>query len=157
MPRLSWWSSPLYKDGIEAKYLDPRSSSRAYKQKEELLKQAALDRAASETPHDSEAPELGIYRALSLEAPEIRLCILLPSPDDATEIQCRLEHVYLGKSRPYEALSYVWGNADLSETIRLDGRAFSVTANLHSALQHLRYPDQERVLVRLLLLHSTSS
>lgn len=38
----------------------------------------------------------------------------------------------------YEALSYTWDSPVLSQTIRCNGLDFSVTANLHAALVHLR-------------------
>lgn len=38
----------------------------------------------------------------------------------------------------YEALSYTWDSPVLSHAIRYNGLDFSVTANLHAALVHLR-------------------
>ncbi len=47
---------------------------------------------------------------------------------------------------PYEALSYVWGDANDRETSFLNGVLFKVTRNLYSALRHLRYADRSRTL-----------
>lgn len=44
----------------------------------------------------------------------------------------------------YEALSYTWDSPVLSHTIRCNGLDFSVTANLHAALVHLRSPYDHR-------------
>lgn len=49
-------------------------------------------------------------------------------------------------SPAYEALSYVWGNPTVTLPILLDGQDFQVTANLASALRHLRYHDRNRTL-----------
>lgn len=38
----------------------------------------------------------------------------------------------------YEALSYTWDSPVLSHAIRCNGLDFSITANLHAALVHLR-------------------
>ncbi|KAI1336694.1 HET-domain-containing protein [Xylariaceae sp. FL0016] len=61
-------------------------------------------------------------------------------------IACVLEHVALGVAVDYEAVSYVWGDADKKTTITCNGLLLEVTANLHEALQHLRLPDRERSL-----------
>jgi hypothetical protein len=62
-------------------------------------------------------------------------------------INCSLVCCYYSNpSLPYEALSYVWGNAQVKEPIILDGHAFQVTKNLECALRHLRLPDRQRML-----------
>ena len=88
-----------------------------------------------------------IYRALSNEFEEIRpslssyrLAIHL------CRLECRLEHANLGRSRPYEALSYVWGEPKFTRELILDGRSIHVTPNLETALRHLRLSHEERVL-----------
>ena len=43
---------------------------------------------------------------------------------------------------PYTALSYVWGNASVTDTIYLDGFRTQVTLNLLCALKHLRKADR---------------
>ncbi|ORY18413.1 heterokaryon incompatibility protein-domain-containing protein [Clohesyomyces aquaticus] len=77
---------------------------------------------------------------------QFRLLILLPSVDFDSEIECRLWHATLGACRPYEALSYVWGNPNFTEHILLNGIEFMITPSLSSALQHLRLPTEERTL-----------
>lgn len=44
----------------------------------------------------------------------------------------------------YEALSYTWDSPVLSHAIRCNGFDFSVTANLHAALVHLRSSEAPR-------------
>lgn len=44
----------------------------------------------------------------------------------------------------YEALSYTWDSPVLSHAIRCNGLDFSVTANLHAALVHLRSSEAPR-------------
>lgn len=44
----------------------------------------------------------------------------------------------------YEALSYTWDSSVFSHAIRCNGLDFSVTANLHAALVHLRSSDVHR-------------
>ena len=47
----------------------------------------------------------------------------------------------------WEALSYTWGNsADLPQSIIINGRKKQITANLASALQHLRRPREPMLL-----------
>jgi hypothetical protein len=47
---------------------------------------------------------------------------------------------------PYDALSYTWGGTDKTSTVTVNGKYLDVTENLHSALQHLRSEDTDRVL-----------
>lgn len=44
----------------------------------------------------------------------------------------------------YEALSYTWDSNIFSHSIRCNGLDFSVTANLHAALVHLRTSRMHR-------------
>ena len=46
----------------------------------------------------------------------------------------------------YEALSYCWGDRSATRLIEVNGEKFEVTANLFSALQHLRRPAKTKVL-----------
>lgn len=49
-----------------------------------------------------------------------------------------------GQLVTYEALSYTWGSSVFSHDIRCNGLEYSVTANLHAALVHLRHTDVPR-------------
>ena len=64
-------------------------------------------------------------------------------------IQACLFKAFLHKSlneMPYEALSYAWGPNEKTKQITLNGERFMVTKNLYSALQYLRFKNQDRVL-----------
>ena len=61
-------------------------------------------------------------------------------------IRCLFTIASLDDEPQYEALSYVWGDTSDARFVVVEGRPFSVTASLYSALRHLRLQDQERVL-----------
>lgn len=54
-----------------------------------------------------------------------------------------LNHV---EAIPYEALSYVWGNKESTEMIRVDGCLLKVTENLFEALSSLRKAREDRLI-----------
>ncbi|RYP22315.1 hypothetical protein DL767_009072 [Monosporascus sp. MG133] len=87
----------------------------------------------------------GAYRKLDCTTREIRLLELEPGRRSAT-IKARLRHVTLTSRPTYEALSYTWGSPTDRRPMSLDGFDVTVTANLSTALQHLRYEDRPRVL-----------
>jgi len=62
-------------------------------------------------------------------------------PDPLT---CSLEHCDLNNDPEYEAISYVWGNSDLSRSITCDSKIVAVTRSLHQALKRIRLPDRRR-------------
>ncbi|EJT68861.1 hypothetical protein GGTG_13570 [Gaeumannomyces tritici R3-111a-1] len=79
----------------------------------------------------------------------VRLLQLLPHQDQNSRIECRLITCFmldLGRTHPYEALSYVWGSEKNKLSIYIDGVEQPVRANLHHALSHLRDCFVERVL-----------
>jgi ankyrin repeat protein len=64
-------------------------------------------------------------------------------------IQACLFKAFLHKSEngmPYEALSYTWGSNEKTRKMVLNGERFMVTQNLYSALQYLRFKDEDRIL-----------
>jgi len=63
---------------------------------------------------------------------------LQPSENYSADIVCTLRHVTLEDSEPYKALSYVWGDANITLPIQVDGKEYHVTVNCHAALQRLR-------------------
>ncbi|KAH6977624.1 heterokaryon incompatibility protein-domain-containing protein, partial [Ilyonectria destructans] len=75
----------------------------------------------------------------------IRLANLLPV-EAGDDIKIQLFIVELGHHPPFEALSYVWGNASDTVSITCNGDQMLVTRNLHNALERLRYPDNVRTL-----------
>ncbi|CZR55641.1 uncharacterized protein PAC_05529 [Phialocephala subalpina] len=79
----------------------------------------------------------------------IRLIDLQPSPDVEAPVECSLVHTTLYDCdtdilNHYTALSYVWGDAQDTRTILVDGRNLDITANLDSALRHLRDKSRTR-------------
>src|SRR5258708_3736188 len=85
------------------------------------------------------------YNPLNPDSSEIRLLILEPGEWDSP-INCRLEHEFLDTNPRYEALSYTWGDASNLREIHLHAVSFNVTANLESALRHLRLQDESRLM-----------
>jgi hypothetical protein len=80
--------------------------------------------------------------------PFIRVLELFPGQFE-DDIVCELQTTRLDR-RPqpplYEALSYVWGDPKVTKDITINGQVFAATANLESALRHVRYPDASRTL-----------
>jgi Heterokaryon incompatibility protein (HET) len=77
---------------------------------------------------------------------QIRILTLLPatppSSDESGEklglIHTSLEAVNWADKPPYIALSYMWGDQTLPETILVNERTFAIGANLHQALRQLQ-------------------
>ncbi|KAE8132729.1 heterokaryon incompatibility protein-domain-containing protein [Aspergillus pseudotamarii] len=90
------------------------------------------------------------YPSLPQEPYTTRMIRLLPHKDKSAPIQCELFNYDLSETgvgiHLYQALSYVWGSEEKPEPIILNGCAFPVTANLHTALSHLRNRQLERIL-----------
>lgn len=78
------------------------------------------------------------YHPLSERTNEFRLVRLESSKDPAAPIKASLEHHSLLNPPPYVGLSYEVGNPGLYNLIDLDGIKVPVSANLFSALHHLR-------------------
>jgi hypothetical protein len=68
----------------------------------------------------------------------IRLLHLQPAPDYYSPIKCTLEHVDLSPNLQFKALSYTWGDPDITLPIFVDDKSYHVTANCHVALLRLR-------------------
>lgn len=62
-------------------------------------------------------------------------------------IQCELLTVSLEEvSGAFDALSYVWGYADVKECIKADGKTIEVTMNLEAALRRVRNTEKAELL-----------
>ena len=62
----------------------------------------------------------------------------------AEPIRVSLQVVDLNANCPqYIALSYTWGTANLTHSIKCNGDTVMITRNLHSALTRLRQPDKD--------------
>jgi hypothetical protein len=90
-----------------------------------------------------------LYCYSSLPEGSIRLLRLLPPQGKHAPIQCKLFDCALADSestRPYEALSYVWGSEKKPRSISIDGCDLPVGENLYAALAHLRDRSIERTI-----------
>lgn len=78
----------------------------------------------------------------------IRLLTLYPSPTFDHDISCQLSsHTLVGDDLiPYEALSYVWGDAADKVPATCNGHTHPITRNLDQALRWLRREDRTRTL-----------
>lgn len=102
-----------------------------------------------------------VYRSLTPNEKRIRLIHLLPkSAHDAftqslnqgltdagvseadVRVRCTISHVSLGRTPPYLALSYTWGDASQTGIILVGNTFFHVTKNLEVALAHLTRDEE---------------
>jgi hypothetical protein len=87
--------------------------------------------------------DLTVYSSVPLElgrSLNIRLLTLLRSDQQLIPgpISCTLRTAQLDKSLSYTAVSYVWGAAEPTENILINGRPFTVRQNLWHLLDQLR-------------------
>ena len=83
-----------------------------------------------------------MYTSLSTEKREIRLLRIHPASDPSDDIRCTLATVSLQDGPNFDALSYVWGDANITETIFVDGKPFEATTNLVAGLREIRKASQ---------------
>ncbi|THV52909.1 hypothetical protein BGAL_0065g00380 [Botrytis galanthina] len=90
------------------------------------------------------------YSTDPLDSGSIRLLGLMPAKDLSSPIHCRLHDYSLRESdrgiHLYEALSYVWGSPENPKVVNINNCSLSVTANLYTALIHLRDCTFERII-----------
>ncbi|RAL60490.1 hypothetical protein DID88_000265 [Monilinia fructigena] len=93
------------------------------------------------------------YNLVPISLDSIRLLSLMPNRDETAPLQCQLHEYSLQgpgnckETHLYEALSYVWGSFDdPPQCIFINGHYLPVTANLHSALLHVRNHTFQRTL-----------
>jgi Heterokaryon incompatibility protein (HET) len=79
-----------------------------------------------------------IYSPLRSDQEEIRLATVEAADNPLAGIRCQVETVNLSSSPSYDALSYVWGDANTRKSITLNGIPVLVTTNLYRALKRLR-------------------
>lgn len=79
------------------------------------------------------------YKPLDRAHNEVRLLTIIPNElPNSSPVQCWLKSVTLDDQPEYVALSYTWGDANLTEEIKVDGVSFQATKSLESALRRLR-------------------
>lgn len=80
----------------------------------------------------------------------IRVATIHPGVgDDNVLVDLHIESFTIHSLPRYETLSYVWGSTEAPQLVYIgdcDRTTLQVTANLKTAMQHLRYLDQERVM-----------
>ncbi|CAI9626619.1 unnamed protein product [Alternaria burnsii] len=79
-----------------------------------------------------------IYQQLLSNSKLIRVLDVDPAQTSTAAIVGRLRVVDLATSSRFTALSYVWSSSEPDQTIECNGMNVAVSANGHSALQHLR-------------------
>ena len=81
-----------------------------------------------------------VYEQLPVNESRTRVLVLHSHSSNAALVSCSLEVMTLDPepSRAYTALSYVWGDASVTEDIIVNGVSFAVTSNLASALRQIR-------------------
>ncbi|KAK1671701.1 heterokaryon incompatibility protein-domain-containing protein [Colletotrichum godetiae] len=86
------------------------------------------------------------YEPLNLTGNSFRLLML--HPGSTGEISCDIFEASLDPDGiiPYEALSYAWGNIELSASITANGKTLRITNNLFTALSYLRDDSIGRVM-----------
>ena len=82
------------------------------------------------------------YGPLSI-ADSIRLLHIAPGHGNIP-ISTRLATYQLEDHCSYDALSYVWGESVVTETLLVNQQEFNVSKSLHTILLHLRLPEETR-------------
>lgn len=77
------------------------------------------------------------YNPLIPSRNQIRV-LTLHSSKLEDSIQCTLSTISLDCNPAFSALSYVWGDTNVTAEIIVDGTSIQVTTNLASALRHIR-------------------
>lgn len=88
----------------------------------------------------------GLYESLNVARHEIRLLHIKSSSKLEEEPYCSLKTVSLDDNPRFEALSYSWGEPDLTRPIKLENREWYATINLEAGLRYLRSPSQDIVI-----------
>ncbi|KAF2821165.1 hypothetical protein CC86DRAFT_303189, partial [Ophiobolus disseminans] len=76
------------------------------------------------------------YGPLDEPSKSIRLINIMSS---TPHITCRFKVVSLDDSPAFSALSYMWGNAAITEDITVDGGILAVTINLANAIRDVHH------------------
>ena len=92
--------------------------------------------------NDSLHSDSGVYYRLPTKN-SIRLLEILPGTR-STPIASRIHITQLDDPRPYEALSYVWGQKEPDHKVKVNNNDVNATPNLFHALERIRLQDRER-------------
>lgn len=78
-----------------------------------------------------------VYQPLDQELREIRILTILPGAYESP-IECTLENAPFFDVEDYDALSYTWGDPQITTEMFVNGHSFQATLNLAAALVELR-------------------
>ncbi|KAK0640643.1 heterokaryon incompatibility protein-domain-containing protein, partial [Cercophora newfieldiana] len=78
------------------------------------------------------------YHPLDEASQKIRLLRIHPPSEESSEIECTLYTARLDDNPQFTALSYAWGDPDITQTITVNGFPLEVTENLATALKHIQ-------------------
>ncbi|KAI1390666.1 heterokaryon incompatibility protein-domain-containing protein [Hypoxylon trugodes] len=82
---------------------------------------------------------MALYQPLNVQRQEIRFISIIRAPGDDEQIYCKLETASLStEALEYAALSYVWGDTNVTRKIFVDNVQFDITENLHEILSRFR-------------------
>ncbi|PYI07755.1 hypothetical protein BO78DRAFT_312106 [Aspergillus sclerotiicarbonarius CBS 121057] len=76
---------------------------------------------------------------------EFRLLTILPDTKAQSIVRCTLKVESLGSAPPFQALSYVWGNASTKRDIIVNDTLFYVIPNVELILRQLRHSTERPV------------
>lgn len=85
-----------------------------------------------------------IWKPLDAVKDEIRLAILDPNGDIDQPASCTLTIVSLDSKPDFEAISYVWGDPEVTVPMMLHGVEWPITISLDLALRHLRHQTVQK-------------
>ena len=106
-------------------------------------------------PLNTSASTTLLYSPLNEFSDEIRLLAVKKADDESEPVKCKLEHVSLNEYPSYRALSYCWGDPNVTRPIHVNGYEVQATTNLHEALRELRRHGDVRLWVDALCINQS--
>jgi hypothetical protein len=82
----------------------------------------------------------------TLTEQQFRLISILPAGEASAIVNCEVSQYELHGSPAYEALSYVWGDPNITSEITVNGNSLWVTKSLRNALARLRHKESNRMI-----------
>jgi hypothetical protein len=100
--------------------------------------QALVDQNSNSMTQNPKIDGQYSYRKLDSDTWEIRLLYLDGSSSKDDPLTCFVEYISLINPGTYTALSYYWGDPNITSSMRLNGYEVKITKNLESALRSVR-------------------
>jgi hypothetical protein len=97
------------------------------------------------TPSDTNTEQRMDYTSMDHSSRSIRLCHLVPSLSALHIVSGSLTVVDLDDEPKFDALSWVWGPHEPSETMVLNGAHIKIRQNLHSCLRRLCAQEESQM------------